>query len=128
MGHGPHSSKIFVLFCVLLVLCCSLYCLCVNVLLPPGYNPIAVNKYIISRIANCKCKYTTKYQKLALCPVGAQLRYTNDSKNLHNNKSVIIKFFRYSMYGLQLCTFCLYSIYGRQTQYFYRYCSLDLCN
>jgi len=31
---------------------CSVYCLCVNVyctvLLPPGDNPIAVNKYIIS--------------------------------------------------------------------------------
>jgi len=33
-------------------LCCFVYCLCVNVqatvLLPPGDNPIAVNKYIIS--------------------------------------------------------------------------------
>ena len=38
-GHGPHSSKIVVLFCVLFV------CKCV---LPPGDNPIAVNKYIIS--------------------------------------------------------------------------------
>jgi hypothetical protein len=27
MGHGPHSSKIFVLFYVLFVLCCSMYCL-----------------------------------------------------------------------------------------------------
>ena len=47
-GHGPHSSTLvcicvvpllFVLFYVLLV------CKCV---LPPGDNPIAVNKYIIS--------------------------------------------------------------------------------
>ena len=47
-GHGPHSSTLvviclvrllFVLFCVLFV------CKCV---LPPGDNPIAVNKYIIS--------------------------------------------------------------------------------
>ena len=38
-GHGPHSSKIFVLFYVLFV------CKCV---LPRGDNPIAVNKYIIS--------------------------------------------------------------------------------
>jgi hypothetical protein len=47
-GHGPHSFKLvvicvvnllFVLFCVLFV------CKC---LLPPGDNPIAVNKYIIS--------------------------------------------------------------------------------
>jgi len=26
-GHGSHSSKIFVLFCVLFVLCRSVYCL-----------------------------------------------------------------------------------------------------
>ena len=31
MGHGPHSSKIFVLFHVLFVLCRSVYCLCVIV-------------------------------------------------------------------------------------------------
>jgi len=31
MGHGPHSSKIVVLFYVLFVLCRSVYCLCVNV-------------------------------------------------------------------------------------------------
>ena len=46
-GHGPHSSTLvvicvvrllFVLFCVLFV------CKCV---LPPGDNPIAVNKYHI---------------------------------------------------------------------------------
>jgi len=30
-GHGPHSSKIIVLFYVLFVLCRSMYCLCVNV-------------------------------------------------------------------------------------------------
>ena len=30
-GHGPHSSKIVVLFYVLFVLYCSVYCLCVNV-------------------------------------------------------------------------------------------------
>ena len=30
-GHGPHSSKIFVLFYILFVLCRSVYCLCVNV-------------------------------------------------------------------------------------------------
>ena len=30
-GHGPHSSKIFVLFCVLFVLRRSLSCVCVNV-------------------------------------------------------------------------------------------------
>jgi len=31
MGHGPHSSQIFVLFCLLFVLCRSLNCLCVSV-------------------------------------------------------------------------------------------------
>ena len=31
MGHGPHSFKIVVLFYVLFVLYCSMYCLCVNV-------------------------------------------------------------------------------------------------
>jgi len=36
-GHGPHSSTVFVLFYVLFV------CKCV---LPPGDDPIAVNKYI----------------------------------------------------------------------------------
>ena len=30
-GHGPHSSKIVVLFYVLFVLYCFMYCLCVNV-------------------------------------------------------------------------------------------------
>ena len=30
-GHGPHSSKMFVLFYVLFVLCCSVYCVCVCV-------------------------------------------------------------------------------------------------
>ena len=36
-------------------LCCSVYCLCVNVyctvLLAPGVNSIAVNKYIISYVS-----------------------------------------------------------------------------
>jgi hypothetical protein len=31
MGHGPHSSKIFLLFCVLFVLRRSVFCLYVNV-------------------------------------------------------------------------------------------------
>ena len=47
-GHRPHSSKIVVLFYVLFffVLFYVLFvCKCV---LPPGDNPIAVNKYIIS--------------------------------------------------------------------------------
>jgi hypothetical protein len=50
MGHGPHSSKL-VVTCVVLLLFVLFYVLfCVNlcVLLPPGNNPTAVNKYIIS--------------------------------------------------------------------------------
>jgi hypothetical protein len=45
MGHGPHS-------CILIVICVVLYIVSVQmrtVLLPSGDNPIAVNKYIISR-------------------------------------------------------------------------------
>jgi len=30
-GHGPHSSKLFVLFYVLFVVCRSVYCVCANV-------------------------------------------------------------------------------------------------
>jgi len=50
-------SLVFLLLCMFrsgysVSLCCSVYCLCVNVwaivLLPPGINLIAVNKYIIS--------------------------------------------------------------------------------
>jgi hypothetical protein len=58
-NQSPHSSKIFVSFYVLFVLCCSEYCLfcvilcivCVEmctILLPPSGNWIAVNKCIIS--------------------------------------------------------------------------------
>jgi len=52
-GARNHSSKMFVLFYVLLVLCRCVYCVCVcvwmcTVLLPPGGYPIAVNKYITS--------------------------------------------------------------------------------
>jgi len=47
---------IFLLLCMfrsgIVSLCCSVYCLCVNVyctvLLPPGVNLIAVNRFIIS--------------------------------------------------------------------------------
>jgi len=69
-GHGPHSSKIFVLFYVLFVLCRSLYCLCVNVctvLLPPGGYPVAVNKYIISCIISGRSRqWQTTYVQLNL--------------------------------------------------------------
>jgi len=48
MGHAPHSSTLVVIYVVrlLFVLFYVLFvCKCV---LPPGDNPIAVNKYIIS--------------------------------------------------------------------------------
>ena len=47
-GHGPHSSKIVVLFYVFLFVSFYVLFVCKCVLLPPGDNPIAVNKYIIS--------------------------------------------------------------------------------
>ena len=55
MGHGPNSSRIFVLFYVLFVLCLSVYFLCAYVycILPPGGYPNAVNKYIIP-FASCR--------------------------------------------------------------------------
>ena len=49
-GHGPHSSTLVVI-CVVRLLFVLFYvsfvCKCV---LPPGGNPIAVNKYIMSYI------------------------------------------------------------------------------
>jgi hypothetical protein len=48
MGHGPHSSTLVVI-CVVRLLFVLFYVLFVcKCLLPPGDNPIAVNKYIIS--------------------------------------------------------------------------------
>jgi hypothetical protein len=52
-GHGPHSSTLVVIcvVCLLFVLFYALFvCKCV---LPPGDNPIAVNKYYI--ISNRIC-------------------------------------------------------------------------
>jgi hypothetical protein len=47
-GHGPHSSKLVVI-CVVRLLFVLFYVLFVcKCVLPPGDNPIAVNKYIIS--------------------------------------------------------------------------------
>jgi serine/threonine protein kinase len=48
MGHGPHSSTLVVI-CVVRLLFVLFYVLFVcKCLLPPGDNPITVNKYIIS--------------------------------------------------------------------------------
>jgi len=50
--HGPHSSTLVVI-CVVRLLFVLLYVLFVcKCVLPPGDNPIAVNKYIISSINN----------------------------------------------------------------------------
>ena len=38
-GHGPHSSKIFVLFYVLFVLCRSVYCVNVYCTTATGWQP-----------------------------------------------------------------------------------------
>jgi hypothetical protein len=47
-GHGPHSFTLVVI-CVVLLLFVLFYVLFVRkCVLPPGDNPIAVNKYIIS--------------------------------------------------------------------------------
>ena len=64
-GHGSHSSKISVLFCVLFVLCRSVYCVCVCVCV-------------------CVCKSVLYY-----CHRGAtQLQLTNiSSHNAHPNTS-----------------------------------------
>ena len=64
-GHGPHSSTLFVICVVrlLFVFFCVLFvCKCV---LPPGDNPIAVNKYIIYIfvcVCVCACTYCIKYE------------------------------------------------------------------
>ena len=47
-GHGPHSPNLlccsmYCMFCVVLFIVCVQMC---TVLLPPGNNPIVVNKYI----------------------------------------------------------------------------------
>ena len=48
MGHGPHSSTLVVI-CVVRLLFVLFYVLFVcKCVLPPGDNPIAVNKYVIS--------------------------------------------------------------------------------
>jgi hypothetical protein len=45
-GHGPHSSTLVVI-CVVRLLFVLIYVLFLcNCVLPPGDNPIAVNKYI----------------------------------------------------------------------------------
>ena len=47
-GHGPHSSNFCVVLCIVFFVSFYVLFVCKCVLLPPGDNPIAVNKYIIS--------------------------------------------------------------------------------
>jgi hypothetical protein len=68
-GHGPHSSKMFVLFtyclfCVVLCIVCMYMC---TVLLPPGGYPIAV-KYIISY-------HIIYHLQIVTVPINAQFHY-----------------------------------------------------
>ena len=70
-GHGPHSSKIVVLFYVLLFLYCSMYCFVCKCVLPPGDNPTAVNKYTIYETK--RTNYTRN------CPILTdRVRYSSD--------------------------------------------------
>ena len=79
-GHGPHSSQLVVicvvlllfvfsmLTCVVLCIVCVLMC---TVLLPPGGNPIAVDKFIISG-AKGSLTHATKihiHRHKHLCPL-----------------------------------------------------------
>ena len=55
-GHGPHSSTL-VIICVVRLLFMLFYVLFVcKCVLPPGDNPTAVNKYIISYFLNSELK------------------------------------------------------------------------
>jgi len=46
-GHGPHSSTLVCYLCCSVIICVVL-CIVCKCVLPPGDNPTAVNKYIIS--------------------------------------------------------------------------------
>jgi hypothetical protein len=51
-GHGPHSSNCCVVLCIVCFVSFYVLFVCKCVLLPPGDNPIAVNKYISYHIAD----------------------------------------------------------------------------
>ena len=53
-GHGPHSSRIVVLFYVLFVLYCSMYCLCVNV-----YCNLVTTQLQLTNISDNLSRYGT---------------------------------------------------------------------
>ena len=47
-GHGPHTYNCCVVLCIVCFISFYVSFVCKCALLPPGDNPIAVNKYIIS--------------------------------------------------------------------------------
>jgi len=64
MGHGPHSSALVVI-CVVRLLLVLFYVLFVcKCVLPPGDNPTAVNKYIITSYSThkqCRSHSSSQY-------------------------------------------------------------------
>ena len=92
MGHGPHSSKNFVLFYILFVLCRSVCCVCVMciVLLAPGGYPF-VNKYnIISSSGARNCSYSVRYcseKYLTLFVQFKRLNYNSKNPNIQKNNT-----------------------------------------
>jgi hypothetical protein len=67
MGHGPHCSKVFVLFYeyVLFVLCCSVYCLCVYV-----YCTVLCCTVLYCTVLYCTVLYCTVLYCTVLLPPG----------------------------------------------------------
>ena len=60
-GHGPHSSTLVVI-CVVQLLFVFFYVLFVcKCVLPPGDNPFAVNKYIISQKEPTRCNRVVEF-------------------------------------------------------------------
>jgi len=76
-------------------LCFSMYCLCVNVyctvLLPPGVNPIAFNKYIISHLVIIMAAYYLEgFQCLAVPSSESAPRRGPHRGRLHIQHSAVI--------------------------------------
>jgi hypothetical protein len=81
MGHGPHSTT---LVCVCVVrmllfvlsgcyLCCSMYCLCVNVYCQRVTTQLQlINKYIMpSRVGNAVSSFGSRHRTLLLIRLDA---------------------------------------------------------
>ena len=65
-GHGPHSSNCCVILCIVCFISFYVLFVCKCVLLPPGDNSIAVNKYIISYIISgvALCRWGYRWWRL----------------------------------------------------------------